>query len=378
MALIICKECGREISNKATACPHCGAPIMGDEISALQKVNIELADDMAETEKPKQKTSYEKNGDKKHNCKEYSNGKRKKSKALMVLKYVGLIYLGLVVFFIIVFGVFGSNSKKSDSSTSDNSNLEQAEVKTQTETITLFEQDLLDGWDNYVGKNVQTTIIFEYYYSSDKRIRGKSLYSYAGDNSVTDEIEVYLDNKIDKKDYDSGDFITVSGTVSEEKYKLEDCEIINSGATAEESFNALYAPYKEKLEELAKANEEEFRNGELETPTYEELLRYPGTYQDKRIKVTVYISEKEADGVILDGTIWGTYEGQQVVVVDKRSTKEPEILTGDTLTIYGYGDGTTTVKTYVKGTGLLGSDLGADVVDKTEIPKIKIVYCDFN
>ncbi|RJX18994.1 MAG: zinc-ribbon domain-containing protein [Desulforudis sp.] len=26
MALINCKECGRQISNKAEVCPHCGAP----------------------------------------------------------------------------------------------------------------------------------------------------------------------------------------------------------------------------------------------------------------------------------------------------------------------------------------------------------------
>ena len=27
MALIKCKECGREISSAATSCPHCGAPV---------------------------------------------------------------------------------------------------------------------------------------------------------------------------------------------------------------------------------------------------------------------------------------------------------------------------------------------------------------
>ena len=27
MALIKCPECGREISDKATTCPHCGAPV---------------------------------------------------------------------------------------------------------------------------------------------------------------------------------------------------------------------------------------------------------------------------------------------------------------------------------------------------------------
>lgn len=26
MALIICKECGKEFSNKAVACPNCGCP----------------------------------------------------------------------------------------------------------------------------------------------------------------------------------------------------------------------------------------------------------------------------------------------------------------------------------------------------------------
>ena len=31
MALIQCPECGREISNKASACPACGAPVVGGE-----------------------------------------------------------------------------------------------------------------------------------------------------------------------------------------------------------------------------------------------------------------------------------------------------------------------------------------------------------
>lgn len=28
MALIACAECGKEISDKAAACPHCGAPVV--------------------------------------------------------------------------------------------------------------------------------------------------------------------------------------------------------------------------------------------------------------------------------------------------------------------------------------------------------------
>ena len=27
MSMIICKECGKEISDKANVCPHCGYPV---------------------------------------------------------------------------------------------------------------------------------------------------------------------------------------------------------------------------------------------------------------------------------------------------------------------------------------------------------------
>ena len=33
MALIQCSECGQQVSDKATICPKCGAPIMGVPIS---------------------------------------------------------------------------------------------------------------------------------------------------------------------------------------------------------------------------------------------------------------------------------------------------------------------------------------------------------
>lgn len=35
MALIKCKECGKEISDKATACPNCGCPIIQNKVEIL-------------------------------------------------------------------------------------------------------------------------------------------------------------------------------------------------------------------------------------------------------------------------------------------------------------------------------------------------------
>lgn len=41
MSLIICSECGKEISDKATVCIHCGCPIKKDEPpSYIKKVCI--------------------------------------------------------------------------------------------------------------------------------------------------------------------------------------------------------------------------------------------------------------------------------------------------------------------------------------------------
>ena len=37
MSLIICSECGKEISDKATACIHCGCPIKKDNSPHISK-----------------------------------------------------------------------------------------------------------------------------------------------------------------------------------------------------------------------------------------------------------------------------------------------------------------------------------------------------
>lgn len=43
MGLIKCEECGKEISDKAIACPNCGAPTPPPELTWIEKVNIEAA-----------------------------------------------------------------------------------------------------------------------------------------------------------------------------------------------------------------------------------------------------------------------------------------------------------------------------------------------
>lgn len=39
MALIYCKDCGQQISDKATNCPHCGAPIADNKQQIIGNSN---------------------------------------------------------------------------------------------------------------------------------------------------------------------------------------------------------------------------------------------------------------------------------------------------------------------------------------------------
>ena len=43
MALIKCKECGKEISDQATNCPNCGCPINDDTITKEVKASKKVA-----------------------------------------------------------------------------------------------------------------------------------------------------------------------------------------------------------------------------------------------------------------------------------------------------------------------------------------------
>lgn len=41
MALIVCTECGKEVSDKAECCPNCGKPVAGSSISEMKTTTVE-------------------------------------------------------------------------------------------------------------------------------------------------------------------------------------------------------------------------------------------------------------------------------------------------------------------------------------------------
>lgn len=103
--------------------------------------------------------------------------------------------------------------------------------------------------------------------------------------------------------------------------------------------------------------------------TYEELSRYPEKYKGEKIKVTVHITDVDDEGLIFYTPYLGTMGGQEIAIEDGRAVKEPKLLKGDTVTVYGYGAGLTTVK--IKEQGLILKH----TVDSYDIPCVKIEYC---
>ena len=58
MALIKCKECGREISDKASVCPHCGCPVELDDAGQESEFDDTEQEGMAEEEPKKRKVWF--------------------------------------------------------------------------------------------------------------------------------------------------------------------------------------------------------------------------------------------------------------------------------------------------------------------------------
>lgn len=116
--------------------------------------------------------------------------------------------------------------------------------------------------------------------------------------------------------------------------------------------------------------------------SYDSLIRYPVKYEKTPIKVTVTVTKLEAEkflGVKYDTAIWAKLGGQTVLLSDDREEQEPTIQEGDTITVYGYGDGNSTIDT--KERAYQGSLLFGYSYDKTvdsyDVPSIKIKYAKF-
>ncbi|MDO4198370.1 MAG: hypothetical protein Q4D13_05230 [Erysipelotrichaceae bacterium] len=117
MALVKCKECGKEISSKAATCPHCGCPLDGDEEQVVSR----------EEKKVERVSAYSENSTK-IDTKKNSNAK----------------IIVMVVVMILGFSIgFRGCSKKTDNTTVENPADAVVEPVVEEKPIDIFQLDLI-------------------------------------------------------------------------------------------------------------------------------------------------------------------------------------------------------------------------------------------
>lgn len=228
----------------------------------------------------------------------------------------------------------------------------------------IFFLDFIEDWRIYTNQYISISFEVGSIDEEDKEIRSVR-HDY-------ESISVFPDNF---RDVGNGNYITVSGIVNPESASPEliNAHIEASGNSVKEQYLEDENNYNERKAIEAAEYEADFKEN-AEAVSYEDLSRYPDTYKNKRIKVNVSITDVEPDGIIFSGHYEAVISGtnKKVAIYDKREVKEPKLLDGDTATIYGYGDGLTTIK--VKDT----SGLIPKTVDEYTIPGINIEYVEIN
>lgn len=233
---------------------------------------------------------------------------------------------------------------------------------------TVFFYTLMDNIEYYNGKNIRTVVQVSDCYQSDKESYIKSQYS---DSNLSENSGYVLIYPFNYQEFENNEYITIEGTVAKKDNKdvIANAYIVNYGEEAEKVFaNDLeICQYEHNLK--MQHEKESFIESCIEV-SYDDLRRYPDSYENIPIKLTIYAEDVEPDGWIFPGDIIATFSGQELAVYDDRISREPRIMEGDTITVYAIGYGLSTIK--VKQKGIVFNK----TVDEYEVPAIKIKYTE--
>lgn len=135
--------------------------------------------------------------------------------------------------------------------------------------------------------------------------------------------------------------IAIIGSVFVAIFALSDTN--NDKSNTEEITTEITTTKEETTEEkTTEMSEEDFKEAAQEV-TYEDIYRNPETYKGKPIKITVYIEEYDTQYLGFVDVYYCTMEGNDIFLTDTRSIQEPTIVAGDTVVIYGKGNGLATL-----------------------------------
>ncbi len=113
---------------------------------------------------------------------------------------------------------------------------------------------------------------------------------------------------------------------------------------------------------------------DCEDVSSDELMSYPKTYKGKKVLMEVQLDQLPSGP--LSGMIKAhrTDTEDRVLLLDGRSTKEPLLKEGETLTVYGVYDGIKTITVTEEDSGWLGTPLFGNVIEKYDAPVIRFEY----
>ena len=152
----------------------------------------------------------------------------------------------------------------------------------------------------------------------------------------------------------------------------ENNRLLSELKDAEARIYELEEPERQREAELAHLSAFERFKEEAEAVNYETLMRYPETYTGRQISITVRIIQEKLDSWfgLAQGGFLGTVNGNELVIRDNRDIKEPRVVVGDRVVIYGHGTGLAKMKQQERGL------IFNRTVDEWEVPEIEIVFVE--
>lgn len=271
--------------------------------------------------------------------------------------------------------------EKVEEQTKENEETSKEDKEKEYYENALFYGRVIDNYQSYIDKEVKLFVTVKIYDKSSKTI-------------TTDYNDKTLTIKLKKKEnLEENQNLVISGklTFDEDKdeLKINKAKAIVTGTVTDQKYEESKNAYLEELrlaeekrieeERLAAQKKiDDFKNSAVDI-TYDELYRYPEKYQSQAIKCTITISDIDVStSIFKDDTIYSKLNGKEIFIKDERDNKEPKLATGDYITIYGYGGGNGVEYEYRKGSGFLGTSLGAEKRNEHYVPIVKATIIEFH
>ena len=366
MALIKCVECGNSVSDKASFCPNCGAPV---SISIPRNsVNVGQQNMQRNVVQNQQRPQVV-------NANTRKVVPQKKSNSGAVI--AGIVG-GIIALIILLNGISVSQNKKSAQVIIDEINAIGVVTEDSLPAIQKAQNDYKDA-DSSVRDYVKN-------YGDLKKAAEdyKELIDRKGIENVEQLIRnigtvEYNDESIARIDKAEEAYNELSYDQRKQVANYEDIR------SARDRYSELEDEYNKENGIVVTSSGDKYTldilvndssefKASCEKVSYNDLTTNPELYESKNICVEVKIIRVDADGWIMQGTQLAQMEGSSSKVIalsDERLVRSPRFVEGQSITLYGTGGGTRKLRGAGVG-GTLSDIWTGDSGD--QIPCISIKY----